>query len=138
MVALVAWFDLEAPEPTQIETAAELDAVLDALAATRRPNLVELTLAGDPGRAVLNVGLDGARGRGVLYCSGAADPSTDAYFSRGDKTDDAETIYYYMGADTEFPEDAELPESKIRQAAHRFLTTGGERPDGIDWQTDEF
>ncbi|WET76854.1 Imm1 family immunity protein [Amycolatopsis sp. QT-25] len=134
----MAWFDREAPGPTQVETAADLDAVLDVLAATRRPNLVELTVAGDPGRAVLNVGLDGARGRGVLYCSGATDPSVDAYYSRGAKSDDAETIYYYMGSDTEFPEDAELPISEVRKAAHQFLSTGGERPDGIDWQADDF
>ncbi len=135
-MALVAWFDREAP--TQVETAADLDAVLDAVVATGRPNLVELTVASDPGRAVLNVGLDGARGRGVLYCSGATDPSAEAYFSRGVKTDDAETIYYYMGSDTEFPDDAELPIPDVRKAAHQFLATGGERPDGIDWQTDSF
>ncbi len=113
-MALVAWFDREALEPAQVETAAALDEVLDALVATQRPNLVELTV------------------------SGAADPSADAYYSRGTKTDDAETIYYYMGSDTEFPDDAELPINEVRKAAHQFLNTGGERPDGIDWQTDSF
>lgn len=134
---LEAWYDAKSAEPTSVKSPAELDAVLDALAATRRPDLAELTIEGDPGRALLNVGIDGARGRGVLYCSGAGDPGADAFFSRGAAEPGAETIYYYMGSDTEFPADAELPVADIRKAAHEFLRTGGERPSAIAWQLDE-
>lgn len=132
MVALEAWFDRNADEPTIVRTADELDAVLDTVAAWPRPNTVQLLIADDLGRAILDVGLDGAHGRGVLYYAGEAFP--DACASQGADTADPLPIYYYLGSDTEFPATAEIPLIDVRRAAHEYMSTGGERPSGIKWQ----
>jgi len=132
VVALEAWFDRDAEDPTIVHTAEELDAVLDAVAALPRPSTLQLLIADDLGRAVLDVGLDGRHARGVLYYSGAECPNGCA--SQGTDTAEVLPIYYYMGSDTEYPPTAEIPSADVRRAAHEYMTTGGERPTGIKWQ----
>ncbi|GLZ28264.1 hypothetical protein Lesp02_04540 [Lentzea sp. NBRC 105346] len=132
MVALEAWFDRDADDPAIVRTAEELDTLLDTVAAWPRPSTVQLLIADDLGRAVLDVGLDGTHGRGVLYYSGPEWP--DACASQGTDTATPSPIYYYMGSDTEYPPTAEIPLADVLRAAHEYMTTGGERPTGIKWQ----
>jgi hypothetical protein len=132
VVALDAWFDWKADGPTTVRTAAELDAVLDTVVAWNDPTTVQLLIHGDPGHAILDVGLDGSTGRGVLYYSGPDAP--DASISKGPYTAEEPPIYYFTGSDTEFPVDAEIPLSEARRAAHEYMSTGGGRPTGIEWQ----
>ncbi|MBB5960038.1 hypothetical protein FHS29_006660 [Saccharothrix tamanrassetensis] len=132
MVALETWFDRDAAEPTVVDTPAGLDAVLDTVAGWPGPNTVQLLIADDPGRAILDVGLDAEYGRGVLYYSGPDAP--DGVTSKGTDVADLPPIYYFTGSDTEYPADAEIPLDAVRRAAHEYMTTGGARPTGIQWQ----
>jgi len=133
MVALKAWYDGEADDATIIHTAAELDAVLDEVAGWSGPNIVELLIESDPAQAILDVGIDTEFGRGTLYYAGEG--YDDGCFPRSDsKSDEDPLLYYYMGSDREFPRDAEIPLAAVREAAHEYMTTGGRRPTGIDWQ----
>ncbi|GAA1303448.1 Imm1 family immunity protein [Saccharothrix xinjiangensis] len=132
MVALEAWFDREAEGPTIVHTPAELDAVSDTVAGWAGPNTVQLLIAEDPGRAILDVGLDAEYARGVLCYSGPDAP--DGLMSKGSDTAEEPPLYYFTGSDTEFPVDAEIPLAEVRRAAHEYLGTGGARPAGIEWQ----
>ncbi len=133
MVAkLEAWFDVDHDGPTTVTTAAELDAVLDAVAGWSGPNTVQLTLAGQPERGLLDVGLDAEHGHGVLYYAGPTVP--DGCCTKGPHTADEVPLYYYMGSDTEFPADAEIPLDEVRLAAYEWMTSGGERPTSVQWQ----
>lgn len=132
MVALEAWYDRKATGPAVVHTPAELGAVLDTVVGWNAPITVQLLIHGDPGHAVLDVGLDARTGRGVLYYSGPDAP--DACISKGADTTEPPPLYYFTGSDTEFPADAEIPLSEARRAAHEYMNTGGARPTEIEWQ----
>lgn len=131
MVALEAWFDGDTDEPTIINTAAELDAVLDTVASWDGPHIVELLVADDPGFAIFDVAVDGKRDRGALYYSAR---NRETWFSQGPDTAEETPIYHYMGSPTEFPADAEIPLAEVRRAAHAYRHGGGQRPPGVNWQ----
>jgi hypothetical protein len=133
VVAVEAWFDEDSDEPTLVGTTDELDAVLDTVTGWPGPNIIELVIADDPTRGVLNVGLDGEQARGVLYYAGG-DHQAGCHSRGEDTTTTAPHLYYYMRNDREYPANAELPLTTIRQAAHEYLTTGGNRPTTVDWQ----
>lgn len=131
MVALAAWFDGDSDDPTIVRTSAELDELLDLVAVQDGSRIVELLVHDDPARAIFDVGMSGQRG--TLYFSSATYP--EGHFSRGSGGSGAAPLtYYYMGSDTEFPADAELPIDAVRRAAHEYMATGGERPASVDWQ----
>ncbi|MFE2752119.1 Imm1 family immunity protein [Actinosynnema sp. NPDC059335] len=132
MVALEAWYDRKATGPTVVHTPAELDAVFDTVVGWNAPITVQLLIHGDPGHAILDVGLDARTGRGVLYYSGPDAP--DACISKGPDTAEQPPLYYFTGSDTEFPANAEIPLTEARRAAHEYMNTGGARPTGIEWQ----
>lgn len=131
MVALEAWFDGDTDEPTIINTAAELDTVLDTVVGWGGRHIVELLLADDPGHAIFDVAIDGNQERGALYYS-TRDRKT--WFSKGTETAAETPIYFYMTSPTEYPVDGELPLDVVRRAAHEYMTSGGARPTGIEWQ----
>ncbi|MEU4741204.1 Imm1 family immunity protein [Actinosynnema sp. NPDC023658] len=132
MVALEAWYDWKAEGPTVVHDPVELDAVLDIVVGLNDPTTVQLLIHGDPGHAILDVGLDATTGRGVLYYAGPDAP--EACISKGPYITEPPPIYYFTGSDTEFPADAEIPLADVRRAAHEYMTTGGGRPGGIQWQ----
>ena len=134
MVALEVWYDIKHDDATIVRTPAELDAVLDEVASWKENyNIIELLIADDPVRAILDVGIDVEAGRGTLYYAGEG--YDDGCFTRGgSKSDKDLLLYYYMGSDREFPRDSEIPLATVRKAAHEYMTTGGNRPTGIDWQ----
>ncbi|OLT38663.1 hypothetical protein BJF85_08100 [Saccharomonospora sp. CUA-673] len=73
------------------------------------------------------------RGVGVaLYSDNQA-----AYWTTngGSAVADEPPLYYYMGSDTEFPVDAEVPLADIRRAAHEFMSNGT-RPTCVQWARD--
>ncbi|MCP2252377.1 Immunity protein Imm1 [Prauserella aidingensis] len=133
MVALKAWYEHDGP--TTVETAADLDAVLDTLAGWRGRNMVQLVDAADPLRSgFLDLGIDAVRGVGVACYSG----SRTAYWTTngGTSVADEPPLYYYMGSDTEFPVDAEIALEDVRKAAHEFMANGT-RPVSVQWAEDQ-
>ncbi|WP_306743741.1 Imm1 family immunity protein [Saccharothrix yanglingensis] len=131
MVALDAWYDRKATGPTVVNTPAELDAVLDTVVDWNAPITVQLLIHGDPGHAILDVGLDARTGRGVLCYAGSDAP--DACISKGSDTAEQPPLYF-TGSDTEFPVNSEIPLGEARRAAHEYMSTGGRRPTGVEWQ----
>lgn len=117
-------------EPVAIATVAELDAVLDRVAAEAdldAPRLVALDM---PERQrSLMVGLRGDVGvlNFVDFNGGGASAS------KGDTNGMATPAYFYCEEWTGIPDDAEIPVELVRQAAREFLATG-ERPGCVGWQ----
>ncbi|WP_168211133.1 Imm1 family immunity protein [Actinosynnema sp. ALI-1.44] len=111
-------------------TPAELDGALNRLRLLSRGRPVLAEASVENPMAVLSIGVHGDRG--VLYYSGA--DHVEGAFSTGDSGSDVpEILYYYMGSDTSFPPNSEIPIEAVRQAAHEFMTTG-QRPTGVQWQ----
>jgi immunity protein Imm1 of predicted polymorphic toxin system len=128
-----AWYEGHTEAPVTVTTAAELDAVLDDVAAAGAMQIAQLITDGDITRPHLFVGLNGDRGT-LRY----AGPGVGVWYSR--KPGEpfplppwGEVIYYFARADFEYPDDAEIPAGDVREAAHAFLSSGGERPPGVEW-----
>jgi hypothetical protein len=121
-----------------VETAAELDAVLDTVAGWEGRIIVQLWIARPVDLAMrhsaLYVGVFGEAGQGTLIYSSYA----QTWFSKatpGPEWSTADPIlYYYMNCDTEYPVDSEIPLDLVRRAAHEFMATGGQRPSAPVWQ----
>ncbi|GAA0251349.1 hypothetical protein GCM10010492_59620 [Saccharothrix mutabilis subsp. mutabilis] len=139
MVDLEAWYDEEQDDAVAVRTPAELDAVLDAVAAWDGRIIVHLKPARPVDttmrRKTLDVGVHGNTGRGALVYT-----SPDGlWFSKA--TTDTDTgpeervLYYYMNSDTEYPADSEIPLDVVRQAAHEYLAADGQRPTAPTWRT---
>ncbi|MFT7840362.1 Imm1 family immunity protein [Saccharothrix sp. BKS2] len=139
MVALIAAYDPAKDQPETVATADELDAVLNQAAEWGYRTLIEFRLAepadGPAHQVALSVGLRGSTNQGTLIYSS----SEGLWFGKatpGPEWAEAEPIlYYFMSADTEYPPDSEIPAAVVRRAAHEFMTTGGQRPEGPRWHT---
>lgn len=122
-------------EPLRLETAADVDQLIDGLLAEDYERSVaalyvegRINAAGAPDHELL-VAVNNEDGDvGALrYMGGGGN-----YFSRGQAGGDKEVTYYYTGSDREFPADSELPLAQIREAVKEFLDTG-ERPTTVEW-----
>lgn len=120
--------------PVTVTTAAELDAVLDEVAAAGPLQIAHLIAGGDIRKPDLYVGLNNDRGTlrywsddaGVLYSQNTGTPFPLPEWG--------EIIYYIERADFEYPDDSEIPVDTVRAAAHDFLATNGAQlPAGIKW-----
>ncbi|HET6289351.1 MAG TPA: Imm1 family immunity protein [Amycolatopsis sp.] len=67
---------------------------------------------------------------GDINPEGAFSRNADAPFPLPET---GEVTYYYMRNERPYPADAEIPVAVVRQAAHDFLTSGGQRPSGLSW-----
>jgi hypothetical protein len=134
---LEAWYHNHTETPVAVTTAAELDAVLDEVAAAGPLQTALLITDGDVDKPDLYVGLNGDRGilrysshdAGVLYSRNTGVPFALPGWG--------EVIYYLDRADFEYPDDSEIPVDEVRQAAHDFLTSGGACPPGVTWAAQE-
>jgi immunity protein Imm1 of predicted polymorphic toxin system len=97
----------------------------------KAPILMQLYVADDVYGQELSAGIRGDRG--VLRYGG--DDWPEGVYSTGDGPAGAEPLaYFYMDTYTEFPSNAEVPLTVVRQAILDFLDTNGERPAGVEWQ----
>ncbi|MFD9961443.1 Imm1 family immunity protein [Amycolatopsis sp. NPDC058986] len=132
-----AWYDQDADDPTIVTTAAELDAVLDKVAALDGPRLVQLYPADGPDGPELSAGLHGDRG--VLRYAGHDAPSGSCSRNTGTpfaRPEWGAVRYYYMTSDNDYPDNAEIPAEAVRKAAHEFMTTGA-RPTSVEWTEEQ-
>ncbi|WP_409496073.1 Imm1 family immunity protein [Amycolatopsis sp. cmx-11-12] len=117
---LEAWYVGHLDEPVTVTTPAELDAVLDAVAAADTRQVVQLIPDGDLTKPDLTVGL--YRDRGTLRYA----DQDDAYYSTGGTfalPDGWDELMYYLDTGEQFyPDNAEIPATEVRAAAHYFLT----------------
>ncbi|MEV5921964.1 Imm1 family immunity protein [Streptomyces pseudogriseolus] len=125
--------------PVLIQTPDDVDALIDALLGSQpSENLAALHSlerplmpAGVPDHELL-VGVDGKNQVGVLAFM---DDGNFVSFNPSNKR--GEAPYSIMGSSTEFPSESEIPIASVRQAVKQFLSSGGQRPDCIEWQKPE-
>jgi hypothetical protein len=136
MVTVKAYYRHEhGDEPVLVETAADADALVDALLAEPYDNSVaalyvegRLNEAGVPDHELL-VAVNHEDKVGGLRFMG--DGGT--YFSAGSPSRHDEVVYYYMGSEREFPHASEIPVDVVKQAVRDFLENQGHRPTGVAW-----
>jgi hypothetical protein len=118
--------------PTTVSTSDEVTELIDRVRAESpesAPILMELHLSGDPYTQGLDVGINGDCG--VLRYSGRDWP--EGVYSAG-SAGRKPVAYFYMDTWTEFPANAEVPLTIVRQAVQQFLATDGARPTCVEWQ----
>ncbi|ONI85873.1 hypothetical protein ALI144C_12225 [Actinosynnema sp. ALI-1.44] len=132
MVALEAYWRDEHDEPVVVRTATELRTILDQVhdLSTHGRVLAQLAAPKDKPVAFLDVGMNGDRG--ALYYTGT-DHQEGCYSKGQATTDETDVLYYYMGSDTAYPSDSEIPIVAVRQAAEEFMATA-RRPTSVEWQ----
>lgn len=118
---------------TRIETAEEVDTLLDQLKAlstdSHQPIIAMIGRADEDFGPSLQIGVNGERGF-VTYGSGI--PGQGGTSSAGDGPD-RPIAYYFQGTPTEFSERIEIPFGIVKQAVREFLATNGERPTSPPW-----
>jgi hypothetical protein len=131
MIPLVLWYSHEQAEGEVVRTHDELDAALDravALSSPEWPVLAEVTQLDDKFGTMLYLGLHVDHGA-IMYPG-----DTHRFYTCSEGTPNGDPLLYMQGtSDNEFPPNAELPVTVIRQAAHEFADTGV-RPACVEWQ----
>ncbi|MCZ7379795.1 Imm1 family immunity protein [Micromonospora sp. WMMC250] len=124
---------------TSVSTVADLDATLDTIShahAEQMPYCVTLIA---PGAGEFPVMLDicvGHPERSIVYHIAADGSSGWGY--QPDLEPGARFSFDYAGTPTDaWPERTRVTDATARQAARQFLTSGGQRPDALAWETDE-
>lgn len=134
-----AYYDQEHGEhPVIVRTAEDVDALVDAVAAADfSTSLVNLYITERPRNAAgvpdheLGVGVDAERAVGALSYLGPG----GTWYSLGMPTDLPDGVcFFYLGNDTPFPSDSEIPLTLLRRAVKEFLASGGDRPTCVGWQ----
>ncbi|MEU4197673.1 Imm1 family immunity protein [Kribbella sp. NPDC026611] len=123
-------------QPQRLETAADVDQLIDGLLTEDYSNSVaalyvegRLNAAGVPDHELL-VAINNQDGDvGALRYMGGA----GTYYTKGVSHADTDPTYYYTGSGREFPADSELPIQQIRRAVQEFVA-GGQRPGSVAWQ----
>ncbi|SEP72480.1 Imm1 family immunity protein [Lentzea albida] len=77
----------------------------------------------------LLIGADGTTGMGAARYSGEA----GTWYVRGEHAKRGSVSFAYFGTAQEFPADAEVPLSLVREVLVGLLESGGGRPDGLNW-----
>lgn len=122
--------------PVIVRTDDEVDAFVNALLTQPPSNsmanlyIVERPHTNGYPDDELGVGVYADGGVGGLWYFG--DGGT--WHSLGAESSRGEVVYFYMGNDTQFPIDSEIPLSVVRQGIKEFLVTGGHRPTCVSWQ----
>jgi hypothetical protein len=133
MIPLTLWYSRAQVSGDIASTHAELDAVIDRIAALARPEwpaLAEVTRSVNKLGSMLYLGLHGDRG--ALLYGGAGE--THRLYTLGDGAQDGDPLLYMQGtSDTEFPPNAEISVALVRQATHEFADTGAQ-PTCVAWQ----
>ncbi|MBP2339797.1 hypothetical protein JOF41_005975 [Saccharothrix coeruleofusca] len=121
-------------EPKHLRTREDVDAFVDELAtlgpaysaATAyavKENSDEL-----PGHELL-IGVSTRTGLGAVRYSGEG----GTYYLRGERANPEGVSFGYFGTAAEFPVDAEVPLTLVREALWGLLASRGDRPDGLSW-----
>jgi hypothetical protein len=126
--------------PTLIDTAADVDALVDAVLAepfensvialysTARP-LMESAVPDHEMRVAI---FAEAKVGGIRY---AGDDGTDegSWYVPGQVSERDEVFYYYQGHDQGWPQDSEVSIEEVRAAVKAFVANDGARPEGVEW-----
>lgn len=118
----------------EVDSVAELDDVLDGLAADGEPVLVELT----GGSAVMNMGVGRPEGAVVLFRDADGRPWC-ARSGEGWSTDThADLEFGRKGTSYRFYAQAAVAPSEMREAAREFVRAPGVKPSVLSWVAEGF
>ncbi|MCP2096389.1 MULTISPECIES: Imm1 family immunity protein [Actinosynnema] len=129
MTELVAWYYPGQTVDVELRGPEDVDGVLDDLVAVGAPVVAQLWDRSDPQSPLLNVGVDGARGCGLL-CHVDGD---EVWISEGVGESGR---YLVIGLDWDHPAGVEVPLAVVRAAVHECAREGGRRPGGVRWRRD--
>ncbi|MFC6093928.1 Imm1 family immunity protein [Saccharothrix lopnurensis] len=136
MASLMAWYK-QGEEPTPIASVADLDALLDRMAADFAaqeglvPPMVELARP-DPwaeGWVAIRLGI--AHDRGFIA---HADDSGSYITTNGGDPDGEPVLYDHQAHTREWPAYAELPLADVITAARDLIATDGKRSTTVQWR----
>ena len=124
--------------PVAVRTDNDVDALIDQLLTEPLSNSIAalyhrdrpLNPAGVPDHELYLAVYPPAAVGGLCY------RSDGTWYTKGQASERDEVFYYYMGADTDFPIDSEVPVSLLRQAVKEFLHHSGARPTCVSWQAE--
>jgi hypothetical protein len=111
-------------DPVLLQGASDVDALIDVLLASRpSENLAALHSLARP-----------------LMPAGVPDHEllVGAFVSLDSSKEEGSVFYSIMGSATEFPVDSEVPIGLVREAVKEFLSSGGRRPNCVQWRKPEF
>ncbi|MEV1321466.1 Imm1 family immunity protein [Micromonospora arborensis] len=122
-----------------VSTVAELDAALDTISHTHTKQMPYCVTLVAPGGGEFPIMLDICMGhpeRSFVYHV-AADGSS-AWGYQPDLEPGPTFTFDYAGTPTDaWPERTRVTQATARQAARQFLTSGGQRPHALAWETAE-
>jgi immunity protein Imm1 of predicted polymorphic toxin system len=126
--------------PVLLDSIEDVDALIDALLASPRDsNLAQvfslqrdLLPSGNPDHEFM-AGVDGDRHVGVLWFA-----EEKNWVSLGSPGEQEEIAYYLAGHWTGFPGNSEIPVELVRRGIKEFLVSGGQLPEGVEWQVKEY
>ncbi|ACU37517.1 hypothetical protein KCV87_01910 [Actinosynnema pretiosum subsp. pretiosum] len=127
MTELVAWYYPGQTVDAELRGPQDVDGVLDDLVRVGGPVMAQLWDRSDPASTLLNVGVDGPRGCGLL-CHVDGD---EVWISEGTGEPGR---YLMIGLDWDHPAGVEVPLAVVRAAVHEYARGGGRRPGGVRWR----
>lgn len=128
-------------EPVVVRTDGDVDQLIDALLAesfdhtmaafyvTERP----ATDQGYPDHD-FRVGINAEQGVGGLKFAGTHDYIRGVWYAVGRVPEATKVFYEYAGHPEDFPIDSQISVEQVREAVKKFLNSGGERPDSVEWR----
>ncbi len=127
--------------PTLLETAADVDALIDAVLAEPFGNSVIALYS--TARPLMESGVPDHELRVALYAEAkvggiryAGDDGTQeaSWYVPGQVSQREEVFYYYQGHDQGWPGDSEVSIEQVRQAVREFVDGAGARPQSFEWR----
>ncbi|MGM1063111.1 Imm1 family immunity protein [Saccharothrix sp. Mg75] len=121
-------------EPRHLRTREDVDTFVDELVTLGPAYSAATAYAVEEGSDVLPdhellIGASGQTGLGAVRYSGG----DGTYYLRGEQTNPEDVSFGYFGTAAEFPADAAVRLSLVREALWGLLTSRGGRPSGMTW-----
>lgn len=142
MAATVRAFYKNGAGPTLLTSAADVDALVDAVSAEPFENSVialyseaRTLLESGVRDHELRIGIDADAKVGSIRYAGDDGAARGVWYVPGAPSQREEAFYYYQGHDEGWPQDSEVSIDDVRRAIREFVETGGNRPSSFEWAT---
>ncbi|GAA0947848.1 hypothetical protein GCM10009554_44890 [Kribbella koreensis] len=140
MTATVRAFYKNGAGPTLLTSAADVDALVDAVLAEPFENSVVALysearplLESGVRDHELRIGIDAEAKVGGIRYAGNDGTGRGVWYVPGNPSQRDEAFYYYQGHDEGWPQDSEVSVEDVRRAVAEFLESGGDRPTAFEW-----
>jgi hypothetical protein len=140
MTSTVRAFYKNGAGPTLLTSAADVDALVDAILAEPFENsVVALYCEARPllGSGVrdheLRIGIDAEAKVGGIRYAGDDGAARGVWYVPGEPSQREEAFFYYQGHDEGWPQDSEVSLEDVRRAIGEFVEADGSRPASFGW-----